>query len=238
VDRRSAHAGHHQGAFDPGGDAPEGLPVHAPRVPKAPNRPESPWAWRACGPTGCTAVGALMSCDPARARSMPTRPWFPRHRQGSSQVTVGQTLPRGRPCVRRRGGRSEFTATGNEVHHVVTCVTTVSRSGRPRDVVLLGHGRRRAGSVSARWRAIASGPGAGVALQGAHRGVAGPGEQQRQVGAVLGGVGEGRMAQLMQRPPGTHPKQFGGPPVRQPGLSASRVQVEAGDCAGWPAATQ
>ena len=30
------HAGHHQGALDPGGDASNGLPVHAPRVPKAP----------------------------------------------------------------------------------------------------------------------------------------------------------------------------------------------------------
>ena len=44
--------------------------------------------------------------------------------------------------------------------------------------------------------------GAGVALQRAHRGVPRPGQQQRQVGAILGGVGEGRVAQLMQRPPG------------------------------------
>jgi len=29
------HAGHHQGALDPGGDAPKGLQVHATRVPKA-----------------------------------------------------------------------------------------------------------------------------------------------------------------------------------------------------------
>ena len=30
------HAGHHQGARDPGGDAPDGSQVHAPRVAKAP----------------------------------------------------------------------------------------------------------------------------------------------------------------------------------------------------------
>ena len=35
------------------------------------------------------------------------------------------------------------------------------------------------------------GAGAGVALEGADRGVAGAGQQGRQVGAVLGGVGEG-----------------------------------------------
>jgi hypothetical protein len=29
------HAGHHQGALDPGGEAPKGLQVHAARVPKA-----------------------------------------------------------------------------------------------------------------------------------------------------------------------------------------------------------
>lgn len=47
----------------------------------------------------------------------------------------------------------------NEIHHVITCVATVSRSGQPRDVARVGHGRRRAGSLSARWRATASGPG-------------------------------------------------------------------------------
>jgi hypothetical protein len=46
------------------------------------------------------------------------------------------------------------------------------------------------------------------------------------------------MAQLVQRPPGAHAKQFGGPPVRQPGPSAGRVQAEAGDRAGRPAAAQ
>ena len=81
-------------------------------------------------------------------------------------------------------------------------------------------------------------PGAGIALQGPHRGVPGPGQQQRQVGAILGGVGEGRMAQLVQRPPGTNAKQFGGPPVRQPGPPAGRVQVQPGDRAGWPAAAR
>ncbi len=29
---------------------------------QGPNRPASPWAWRACGPTGCTAAGAVLSC--------------------------------------------------------------------------------------------------------------------------------------------------------------------------------
>ena len=33
------------------------------------------------------------------------------------------------------------------------------------------------------------GSGAGIALQGAHRGMPGPGQQQRQIGAVLGGMG-------------------------------------------------
>jgi hypothetical protein len=48
---------------------------------------------------------------------------------------------------------------GNEVHRVVTCSTSLSRSERFRNVVRVSHGRRRAGSVSARWRATASGPG-------------------------------------------------------------------------------
>ena len=34
-------------------------------------------------------------------------------------------------------------------------------------------------------------PWAGITLQRTHRGVAGPGQQQRQVGAVLSSVGEG-----------------------------------------------
>jgi hypothetical protein len=55
------HAGHHQGALNPGGDAPEGLPVHAARVPKAPTDRRHP-GWRACRPTGCTAAGAVLSC--------------------------------------------------------------------------------------------------------------------------------------------------------------------------------
>jgi hypothetical protein len=36
------HAGHHQGALDPGGDAPKGLQVHAARVPKAPTDRRQP----------------------------------------------------------------------------------------------------------------------------------------------------------------------------------------------------
>ena len=46
------------------------------------------------------------------------------------------------------------------------------------------------------------------------------------------------MAQLVQRPPGAHAEQFGGSPVRQPPPPAGRVQIEAGDGAGWPAVTQ
>jgi hypothetical protein len=46
------------------------------------------------------------------------------------------------------------------------------------------------------------------------------------------------VAQLVQCPPGAHAKQFAGSLVRQPGPPAGRVQVEAGDGAGWPAATQ
>ena len=53
-----------------------------------------------------------------------------------------------------------------------------------------------------------------------------------RVGAVLGGVGQGRVAQPVQRPPGTHAKQFGRPPVRQPGPPAGRIQVQAGDRRG------
>ena len=40
------HAGHHQGGLDPGGDAPEGSQVHAPRVAKAPPTGVTR-AWRA-----------------------------------------------------------------------------------------------------------------------------------------------------------------------------------------------
>jgi hypothetical protein len=55
---------------------------------------------------------------------------------------------------------------------------------------------------------------------------------------VLSSVGEGRVAQLMQRPPRARVKQLGRPPVRQPGPPAGRVQIEAGNGAGWPTATQ
>jgi len=43
--------------------------------------------------------------------------------------------------------------------------------------------------------------GSGVALEGVHGGVPGPSEQHRGVGAVLGVVGQRRMAQLVQGPP-------------------------------------
>ena len=36
------HAGHSQDPCDLGGHSPDGVQVHAPRVPKAPNRSESP----------------------------------------------------------------------------------------------------------------------------------------------------------------------------------------------------
>ena len=90
-----------------------------------------------------------------------------------------------------------------------------------------GRSRRGGGRPPPAW--------AGIALQGAHRGVAGPGQQQRQVGAILSSVGEGPMAQLMQRPPGARVEQLGRPPVRQPGPPASRVHIQAGDRAGRPA---
>jgi hypothetical protein len=64
------------------------------------------------------------------------------------------------------------------------------------------------------------------------------GQQHRQVGAVLGGVGERRVAKLVQRPPGPHAKQVGRPPVRQPGPPAGRIQVEAGDRVGRSAASE
>jgi hypothetical protein len=67
---------------------------------------------------------------------------------------------------------------------------------------------------------------------------AGAGQQQRQVGAVLGGMGQGRVAQLVQRPPGAGVKQFGRPPVRQPGPAAGLIQVQAGHGADRPAVTQ
>ena len=41
---------------------------------------------------------------------------------------------------------------------------------------------------------------AGVALQGTYRGVGGASEQQRQVGAVVGGVSERRVTQLRMSP--------------------------------------
>jgi hypothetical protein len=69
------HAGHHQNALDPGGDAPEGSQVHAARVAKVPNRPALARAWRACGPTGCTAAGAVMSWGSVRARSAADPPF-------------------------------------------------------------------------------------------------------------------------------------------------------------------
>jgi hypothetical protein len=72
-------------------------------------------------------------------------------------------------------------------------------------------------------------PGAGMAFQGAHRGVPGPGQQQRQVGAVLGGVGEGRVAQLVQRPPaGGLTEQRLGASVAQPGAAGVGAAVNGG----------
>lgn len=44
-------------------------------------------------------------------------------------------------------------------------------------------------------------PWASIALQGPHRGVTRAGQQQGQVGAVLSGMSEGRVAQLVQCPP-------------------------------------
>jgi hypothetical protein len=106
-------------------------------------------------------------------------------------------------------------STDNEVRHIVTC-------GRPR----CGAGESRPPACRVGLGQVAGdrlGSRAGVALQRAHRGVPGSGQQQREVGAVLSGVGEGRVAQLVQRPSGAHAKQFGGSPVRQPGPPACRV---------------
>src|SRR5918993_2676260 len=98
---------------------------------------------------------------------------------------------------------------------VVTCVTSLLRSERFRDV----YGWSRSAACRVGLGEVAGdrlGSWAGIALQGAHRGVPGPGQEQWQVGAVLGGVGEGRGAQLMQRPPSTRLEELGRPPVRQP----------------------
>ena len=79
----------------------------------------------------------------------------------------------------------------------------------------------------------------GIALQGANRGMPGAGQQQRQVGAFLSGMGgEGRMAQLMQCPPGARLEQLGRPPIRQPRPPADRIQVGCGDRAGRASANQ
>src|SRR5215217_2049679 len=100
------HAGHHQGALDPGGDAPKGSQVHAARVLKAPARLESPWAWRACGPTGCTAAGAVMSWGSVRARSAADPP-FPttaaRLQAGDRWPETASGPPRCRPPGRALG---------------------------------------------------------------------------------------------------------------------------------------
>ena len=61
--------------------------------------------------------------------------------------------------------------------------------------------------------------------------MSGAGQQQRQVGAGLSGVGERRVAQLMERPPGARLEHLGRPPVRQPRSPTGRVPVEAGGSA-------
>jgi len=59
------------------------------------------------------------------------------------------------------------------------------------------------------------GPGAGVALKGAQRGVAGLGHEQRQGDVVLGQVCDGGVPQLVQGPAGGGVEDLLGPPVGQ-----------------------
>ena len=84
-------------------------------------------------------------------------------------------------------------------------------------------GRRRADRLRAR---------PSVAFQGADRGVPRPGQQHRGVGAVLGLMSEGTVAQLVQRPPGRLLEQVGGTPVGQAGAAADQVQIPGRDRAG------
>ncbi len=59
--------------------------------------------------------------------------------------------------------------------------------------------------------------GTGVALQSAQAGMTRLGHQQRQSRVVFGEMGDGRVAQLMQRPPSRqHGEQFGGAAVVPP----------------------
>jgi hypothetical protein len=67
------------------------------------------------------------------------------------------------------------------------------------------------------------GAGPGIAFQGTNRGVPGPGQQHRRVGAILGLMGEGTVAQLVQRPPGRLVEKVGGASVGQAGPAADRV---------------
>ena len=76
------------------------------------------------------------------------------------------------------------------------------------------------------------GAGPGVAFQGADRGVPGAGQQHRGVGAILGLMGEGAVAQLVQRPPGRLLEQVDGASIGQAAATADRVQIAGRDGTG------
>jgi hypothetical protein len=63
---------------------------------------------------------------PGRARSGADPPLSPRQQQGSRQVTVGQTLPRGHPYSRRQAERLRFTARLGSDRGPPTCQQIVS----------------------------------------------------------------------------------------------------------------
>ena len=73
------HAGHNQDPSDLGGHSPDGLQVHASRVPKAPNRSESP---------------TLEGTPPGRALEGSRRVWI-RLRASDCQQVVSNDSTRG-----------------------------------------------------------------------------------------------------------------------------------------------
>ena len=106
--RDPPNGGRHQGALDRGGDAPDGLKVHALRVPKAPKRSESPPARTACGPTAGAATDLCVLGVLVRRTLMPAALGFTRQRRGSRQVTAGHIWPWARCCARRRAEPSRL----------------------------------------------------------------------------------------------------------------------------------
>lgn len=97
------HAGHYQGALDPGGDAREGLPVHAARVPKAPTDRGDPAPGGRAGRLAARRAGGCCPAGPSRARS---------------DVPVGQIWPRAAVCP-PPGLRSKLHGTpGNQIEGV------------------------------------------------------------------------------------------------------------------------